>query len=202
MTKTTTSTRSTPIQTEADSDYDRVMAALRAALGDSDLIAQLDEAVGARLVAAEDEVMGLSLESQVAGLRRDLEELRQQLATEVRTRRVVVVGPDGFERITASADINVGMVRVDSRRDGMHVALVADEDDPQASAELYLSAGGNGVGAFGVLEDGVITGDEEHGFSVDPDTIEYVTSISIDPDHHDPRFHRVTLDREGLHYGG
>ena len=223
---TPTQTRPTPIQSEADTDYDRVMAALRAALGDSDLIVQLDEAVGARLVQAEDEVIKTSIESQVAALRAELEQLRQQLvtlawrverdrdaaggdvddlrsqlATEVRTRRLVVVGPDGFERVVAEAREDIGLVSVVSRKE-MRISLVADEQGAEGSAQLYLSAGGNGAGSFSVVESGeYITGPEGES-QIDPDTLEYVTQLRIEPDSSDPRFHDITLDREGLSFGG
>lgn len=42
------------------------------------------------------------LKRTVRELRADLEHLRRELATEVRTRRVVVVEEDGFERVVVS----------------------------------------------------------------------------------------------------
>lgn len=55
------------------------------------------------------------LERTVRELRADLEHLRRELASEVRTRRVVVVEPDGFERVV------VGGVDLLPRNAGVHV---------------------------------------------------------------------------------
>ena len=79
----------------------------------------------------------------------------------------------------------------------MHVALVADESDAQGSAELYLSAGGNGTGAFGVLEDGVVTGDLDQGFGIESGRCRVRRLACLTPDNRDPRFHNGSLDREG-----
>ena len=130
-----------------------------------------------------------NVERDVDAARGDVDDLRSQIGAEVRTRRVVVVGPDGFERITAEAHIDTGEVLVRNRKD-MHVALVADESDTRGFAEVFLSGGGNGVGRFGLTEQGA------------PDFLEYDASLGIYSAQNDPRFHDVSIDREGLHFGG
>ena len=81
-TKTSSSTRQDAYdrQSQAGKDYDRLLDALNAALGDSQLVNQLDEAVGARLAEAEDEILSASLENQVAAPRSEVAELRCLLA--------------------------------------------------------------------------------------------------------------------------
>ena len=132
----------------------------------------------------------------VDSLRSELDQLRQQLATEVRTRRLVVVDPNGFERIVAKTSSDSGSLTVASARD-VHVSLTANEQSLEAYAEVYLSGGGNVAGHFGVTEDG-----ESNGEEIDPDSLYYRSELTLIPDDGDPRFHAITLDREGLHYGG
>jgi hypothetical protein len=55
------------------------------------------------------------LEAQIAGLRAELAQLRNGLATELVTRRVSIVGPDGFERIQLHAGVDWAEVGVYGR---------------------------------------------------------------------------------------
>ena len=122
------------------------------------------------------------LTEEVAELRAALDELRTQLAGEVRTRRLVVVGPDGFERITAEADEWNGTVTVASTRKGMHVELSVSEEEPAARADVYLSAGGNVVGRFSVDEFGDVVVDHENADAwTDPETVTYRPELAIYP---------------------
>lgn len=195
--------------TEGLSDTDqRYLELLRrvAAAGGEPLMLELDSVVGERMINAEDGVVlrGAAAAGvvalDVAVLRAELRELRQDLSTEVRTRRLVVVGPDGFERITADAGADVGSLRVQSPR-GLHVALVADEQSGDGTAQLYLSGGGNGAGSFAVTEDGVPVVDAEGNRSIEPDSLYYAAELAVLASA-DERFHDVCLNREGLHFGG
>lgn len=216
---TTTPTRPHYVETEVDSTYGQLLDALEAAGVDHDLVVRLDEAVGARLVQAEDEVIKTSIESQVAALRSELAKLRlemghlraeinhralelgddllyyqRQLATEVRTRRVVVVNEEGFEGVVAEAGNGLASVKVTSQEDPSVWTSIHANDQSGVSSGLYLSGGDNGAGSFEVLGE---------VYDVDvPEAIEYSASLDITPDSMDPRFHGVSLDREGLHFGG
>lgn len=80
------------------------------------------------------------LEEDNARLRDDVAALRASLATEVRTRRLVVEEEDGFERIVAAGGAFFGAVTVHARPvDGAHanVALVGSDE---TVAERSLSA--------------------------------------------------------------
>ncbi len=173
-----------------DPRYADLLVEIEASMG-QDFVHELDEVVGARMADSQDAVpLGGIIEARFSALSAELAELREQIAGEVRTRRLVVVGPDGFERVVAEARSDCGSVRVDSPS-GVHVALVADEMmEGEASAQVYLSAGGDGVGHFGVTEAGEV------------DAMEYLTSLDITVESDDPRFHDVSLDRDGLHFGG
>lgn len=111
-----------------------------------------EEADADRLAALE-EVVG-ALQRQVRALETRLKGMR----SEVRTRRVVVATPDGFDRVVLSAGANHGAVRV-SARDTTSVALCAEDGSPSSEAEsdswaeVFLSGGGNGMGTFGVATD-------------------------------------------------
>ena len=108
---------------------------------DADRLAALQEAVGA-------------LQRQVRALETRLKGMR----SEVRTRRVVVATPDGFERVVLSAGAHHGAVRV-SARVTASVALCAEDGSTDelcagvSYAEVFMSGGGNGMGTFGVATD-------------------------------------------------
>ena len=111
---------------------------------------------------------------RVGQLEQMINGLRDDLFGEVMTQRLVVVGPDGFERVVAEARDDIGSVSVKSRKE-MRISLIADEQECEGSAQLYLSAGGNRVGSFSVVEDGRYTTDATGESHIDPDTLEYVT---------------------------
>lgn len=123
-----------------------------------------------------------------------VDDFEAQLATEVRTRRLVVVDANGFERVVAetSARADSGSLTVASPKD-VSVTVIAAEQCEDAFAQVYLSGGGNTAATFEVREDG----DRD-----EPDSLYYRSELTLIPDDGDPRFHPVTLGREGLHYGG
>lgn len=79
-----------------------------------------------------------SIESQVAALRHDLDQLREQIATEVRTRRLVVAAADSFEAITAEAHDLYATFEVSCRSTGTDdttdVSISATSEDETAAA--------------------------------------------------------------------
>jgi hypothetical protein len=82
------------------------------------------------------------LRAEVAALREELGRLRTQLATEVRTRKVVVVGPDGFERIELNALADTGEVVVNGRTEAEPSVIIgAGEENDPCDAYLMLKAG-------------------------------------------------------------
>ncbi len=80
------------------------------------------------------------LRHTVDALRQELADLRQQLTTEVRTHRLVVIGPDGSKRITTSCRDHSTSLRVE----------IVSTTDPgvgrvhPVSAELWASLGDSG----------------------------------------------------------
>ena len=96
-----------------------------------------------------------ALRGEVALLRQELAELRRSLAQEVRTRRLVVVEEDGFERIDASADGHGGSIIVRARDDSWAIVAADDigsENNVQAAA-YRLVDGGNTAAEFVVRRD-------------------------------------------------
>lgn len=95
------------------------------------------------------------LERTVKELRADLEHLRRSLAEEVRTRRVVVVEPDGFERVILGEwNVSSAGVHIVARPQGRtvdggsmtHLSLWASENDGfdgQESVGITLWGAGN-----------------------------------------------------------
>lgn len=75
-------------------------------------------------------------------LRREVAALRAELATEVRTRRVVVVDAADRPRVVLSADPGVGSVRLDDRGGTASVELYAvdalDGDGPEVGLALVV----------------------------------------------------------------
>lgn len=76
---------------------------------------------GPRKKAADDRYA--ALEAEIAEMRRELEALRQQLASEVRTRRLVVVDESGFERIVGETGDDWGQVSVYGRPDPRRTSI-------------------------------------------------------------------------------
>ena len=116
------------------------------------------------------------------------------LESEVRTRRVVVVNENGFESVVVNAGGGYAEVKVTSEEDPSVWTNVHACDEGDAATGLYLSGGGNGVGSF-----------ETYKNVFDRDTtdevLDYRAMLTIDS-HDDPRFHNVSLGREGLSFGG
>lgn len=97
------------------------------------------------------------LEAENHRLRAEVDALRAGFATEVRTRRLVVETPDGFERITADSDNNGGalVLHVRPRPNESHVEptsvrLYADEEC--YSAGVHLTGPGDSGGMWDVSE--------------------------------------------------
>lgn len=78
----------------------------------------------------------------LARLRAEVAALRAQLATEVRTRRVVVVDAGGRPRVVLSADPGVGSVRLDDAGGTASVELYAvdplEGDGPEVGVVLVV----------------------------------------------------------------
>ncbi len=87
-----------------------------------------------------------ALVNRVAMLEAEVEALKTQLATEVRTRRLVVVNGAGEERIVASTYAHVAEFMVGRVGEGdlsAHVRLEAsDDDEDDHGAAIVLNAGG------------------------------------------------------------
>jgi len=124
------------------------------------------------------------LAREVLALRAELADLREQLATEIRTRRLVVEHESGFESIVAEATVDTARVKVAARTDDGTFVLLHVHDEPHNSTfgGLYLSGGGNGVGMFEVHQRG--------------DDV-YSASLNVDEDDG-----RVTLGVDGLAFKG
>ena len=129
--------------------------------------------------------------AEVAELRAEIGGLREQLATEVRTRRLIVVNPRGFESIVASAGDAFAEVMLTSEQDPSVWSSLHSNDEGEPSSGVYLSGGDNGLGIF-----------EVEKTELDADVNEYSARLAIHADRNDPRFHDIGLDREGLHFGG
>ncbi len=139
------------------------------------------------------------LAREVFALRAELADMRRQLATQVCTRRLVVVDESGFEGIVAEVSEGAdeehnASVRVASRTDAGTWAILHNTDSKgmdgrTVSCGLYISGGGNGVGMFEVHATELDRDDPGGEFRYDPrlDVIE----------DHGPR---VSLDIEGLQF--
>lgn len=168
-----------------------------------DLVSIIDQMVRYHqgMMPGAEDLAATRMAAAVSSLRAELAELRRQLATEVRTRRLVVIDPKGFERVVAETTDDYGAVSVVSP-EGCHVSLVADEQSAEPSAELFLSGGGNGAGRFGVIGYGEYVVNEQGHHRVDPETADWRASVTIHAPQRDERFRDVGLDCEGLHVGG
>ena len=98
-----------------------------------------------------------SMVERIAVLEAAVAELQASLAREVRTRRVVVVDRDGFERVVIGAPDGFGhvTVRARTRADGSTcVELFANDpaDGDGAEVGVALSAGGELVATLSVFE--------------------------------------------------
>jgi hypothetical protein len=133
------------------------------------------------------------LAQEVLALRSELASLREQLATEVRTRRLVVEHESGFESIVAEARSETAQVKVAARTDpDTWTSIHANEEDGDVFTGLHLSGGGNGRGMFEVHRDG---DDGKGAFpgDFDPDSLTYSASLDIVEDRG-----RVALSVDGL----
>lgn len=78
-----------------------------------------------------------------------------EVVDEIRCRRLVVVGPDGFERIVAEAGEESGSVTVNSQDgedgEGTAVSLFASDEDEVGVAQLFVLSGGNSAATLGVV---------------------------------------------------
>lgn len=97
-----------------------------------------------------------NLEARLRAVEAELEQLR----SEVRTRRVVVVDETGFERVVVSTLPESGAVEVFGRtREGYHkgdahsATLIASEETVRPYAGLFLRAFDNNVGVLEVSVD-------------------------------------------------
>lgn len=126
------------------------------------------------------------LARQVFALGAEVASLREELATEVRTRRLVVEHESGFESIVAAVADDAAQISVVARTDpDTFVRLHVSERDARGVGDvfggLYLSGGGNGVGMFEV---------HQHG---DPNSTTYSAILHVVEDRG-----RVRLDADGL----
>lgn len=99
----------------------------------------------------------LHVEDRLAALQAEVAALRDELRHEIRTRRVVVVEEDGFERIVLGADDSHGEVVVaarPSRDQSTRTELFAlDSDDAEGPfVGVELVDRGNSVAGLSVLE--------------------------------------------------
>lgn len=75
----------------------------------------------------------------IAGLRREVAALRAELAEEVRTRSVVVVDADGYERVRLRAETTYASVSVNSRSDsGERTCTEVFALDPDGADGAYV----------------------------------------------------------------
>lgn len=101
-----------------------------------------------------------ALEHNNTLLRRELEELRASLSAEVRTRRLVVVADDGFERIVAESRPHSGGIKVRCRipegRDehfGTSTTVYAvDDEEHYPNAGIYVTGYGDLYASLSVQE--------------------------------------------------
>ena len=94
---------------------------------------------------------------QLAVVQQEVAALRAELRTEVRTRRVVVIEDDGFERIVLSADESHGEIVVAARpsedRSTKAVLFALDSEDAEGPfVGMELVDRGNSVAGLSLLE--------------------------------------------------
>lgn len=122
---------------------------------------------------------------RIERLERRITELEQQLAAEVRTRRVAVVDADGAERITLEVRDRNAKIEVRTT-DDTYVMLLASDFDDVRNAGVWLVGGGNTEGAFRVI-------DRESDGTVAPG--EYLAELQVDQPNALPG---LTIDHEGV----
>ncbi len=118
-------------------------------------IAQLDEGIQWQHLDAEE------VEGHLAYIARRVLALEQRLATEVRTRRVVVVDEAGFERVVIDTLSTSGWVTVHGNPGGeqgdeRYVRLLVDDEGgagPTAIAGVYVVTSGEEVVALDAMDD-------------------------------------------------
>jgi hypothetical protein len=92
------------------------------------------------------------LGQEIVDLQRAIDGLERRLARELRTRRLTVESPDGFQRIVATADDHGGQVLVRTRSADEVVTsaeLFANDPEPGSGhVGLALTLGGNVVAVF------------------------------------------------------
>jgi hypothetical protein len=133
------------------------------------------------------------LAREILNLRTELASLREQLAAEVRTRRLVVEHESGFESIVAEVGSETAQVKVTARTDpDTWTSVHANEEGAGVFTGVYLSGGGNGRGAFQVHQHGDDGAGDFPG-DFDPDSVTYSASLDIDEDRG-----RVALSADGL----
>jgi hypothetical protein len=121
--------------------------------------------------AREDGTLLEQLAREVFILRAEVASLRDQLAKEVRTRRLTVVNEDGFESIVVGVGAGAAVVKVIAASDpDTWVSLLAADTSGFISAGVYLSGGGNGAGVFEVNRHGDDS-DSDFPGDFDPDTV-------------------------------
>lgn len=120
----------------------------------ADLATFVIRSISARLGLGKEPKDRDTTEVRLAVLEEELLTLRRSLVEEVRTRRLVVVTEDGFERVVAESAEESGGVRVYCRggEEGhdarTYVELFAEQEP--LSAGLHLTGGGNGHGSLAV----------------------------------------------------
>lgn len=131
---------------------------------------------------------GAALARRLGALESEVFVLRRSLGEEVRTRRVVVIAEDGFERVVAESDEGVKVYcRGGEEHDRTYIGLLAEEDP--LSASLYLSGAGNGYGSLGVWTTEGRTGAERWPGSA------FAAELALDQPNGNPG---IVVDSEGL----
>ncbi len=119
------------------------------------------------------------LAREVLALRAELANLRQQIATEVRTRRLLVEHESGFESIVAEVDSDLATVKVAAQTDpSTYASILANEQGAGVLAGIYLSGGGNGAGMFEVQQSGDDGAGDFPG-NFDPNSITYSACLDL-----------------------
>lgn len=127
----------------------------------------------------------LLLRQDVDVLGHQLRKQRDELATEVRTRRLVVEHESGFESIVAEVGDAEACITVTSRIEpSVSTSINALDADGQASSGLLVSGDGHALGAFGVNRRAL----------GEPDSFCYRARLDMDEDHGPS----MSLDVEGL----
>ncbi len=167
----------TMAEDRTDAHYGEMLDEITAVMG-SAFVHELDEVVDARMAGSQDAVpLGGIIEARFAALAAEVAELREQMATEVRTRRLVVVDEGGFEAIVAEAKGDVAKVVVTCRDDTeVWSSLSADGQGGEFSSGLYLSGGGNGLGVLDVYKRVINAGTKD-------EVISYFASLDLEEAH-------------------